>query len=672
MKGKFRSKMALVLALSMVVSAIPGVGVFAKAKKATEKVEKAADSKQPIPDGSYRIVTALDESKALDLRANKTVSGTNVQLYDITYDDTWFFDVKYQSSGYYKISVTGTSLCLDHANAEKKDGANCWIYTDNGTNAQRFRIEDSGDGYFYIRSGVDDRCLDVDHLKTDNRTNIIFQTLNKGKNQKWKFVPEEKPVKDGQYRIITALDGSLGLGPAGGSVAEGTRVHLNSVAEGAVPLMDIKYDSKGFYRISAANTTFYFDEGGGGGYDSAPLQFHSDDKSSVYEKWRFVDAGDGYYYIRNGKDARSIDVAGGESGYKSQNGLVYLWSHHGGKNQKWALVEESMPKLENITPFSIVGGIRIRWGSEGDNNNKLYRIDRTFPSGGSSSSSSSHSNLFIPQMSADPAGIEIKYRENEVDAQWVEVDLKPTGGAYVDLTNLTPGAEYIFKIRPYYQTMLFNVPIGPKQYKQDWSKEQKRKTMEGNDGDIRVGDSGHDTIANMAIANGWYAGMHTQLLSGLENNLYAMVCKNRDFQIWIGYQYIKSKICYSWEISDYKLNKYKWVYRGTLNQLKKDLATYGPGSSKVRLSTELLQYKKNKEYTIKLVNSSKKVTWSLPKAKDSRIKYGGVEIVKKNSSSVTIRFTRVKGEYGVYPYIQAKVGDEVFKCYIESGSHPRW
>ena len=666
MKGKFRSKMALVLALSMVVSAIPGVGVFAKAKKATEKVEKAADSKQPIPDGSYRIVTALDESKALDLRANQTVSGTNVQLYDITYDDTWFFDVKYQGSGYYKISVTGTSLCLDHANAEKRDGANCWIYTDNGTYAQRFRIEDSGDVYYYIRSGVDDRCLDVDHLRTENRTNIMFQTLNKGKNQKWKFVPEEKPVKDGQYRIMTSMNTNMGLDLMNDKQESGGNVKLWTLSNVDVNLFEVTYDKKGFYKIGVPGTNLVLDHAGSQKVDGANVCIYTSN-DTPNQRWRFEDAGNGFYYIRSGVDGRCLDSSGE---VPENNKNIQVWHFRGSVNQKWMFKEESMPKLEDITPFSIVGGIRIRWGKEDDLNNKLYKIDRKFPSGGGSSGSSGAS--FIPTVSADPAGVQIKYRENEVDAEWQQVDLQGQPGGYVDLTNLIPGAEYIFSIRPYYQMMLLGIPVGEKIFKQGWSAEQKRKTMEGNDGDIRVGDSGHDTIAKMANDNGWYAGMHTQLLSGLENNLYAMVCKNRDFQIWIGYQYIKSKICYSWEISDYKLSKYKWVYRGTLNQLKKDLATYGPGSSKVRLSTELLQYKKNKEYTIKLVNSSKKVTWSLPKAKDSRIKYGGVEIVKKNSSSVTIRFTRVKGEYGVYPYIQAKVGDEVFKCYIESGSHPRW
>ncbi len=674
MKGKVKSALTALLALSLVVTAVPGVSVYAKTKDKT-KVEKTANNKgagnRPIADGRYRIVTAMDDSKGMDLSGNNTVSQTNVQLYDITYNDTWFFDVKYMSGGYYKISVPDTNMCLDHAGAEQRDGANLWIYTNNDTMAQRWSFEDAGGGYFYIRSGVDNRCIDVQGKKTANRTNIMLQTKNGGDNQKWKFVGEEKPIKDGQYRIMSVMDGNQGLGPLNGNASEGTVLRLNDVSTNTVPLFDVKYDSKGFYRISVANTSLYLDEGDGGGFDGARLQLHANDTSSVYEKWRFVDRGDGTYTIRNGKDGRVIDVRGGTTNYLFDR-VVYMYTHHGRANQRWTLVEDVMPKLEDITPFSMVGALRIRWGSELDYNNRLYKIDKKFPSGSSGKSGSSGS-FFSASMSSEPAGIDVKYRENEEGASWKQVTLQAQNGCnYVDLTGLTPGVEYVFSIHPYYQMMFLGVPIGNKIYKQDWTKEQTRKTMEGNAQDIINGDNGHDTIASIAIANGWYAGTHTQLLSGQENNLYAMVCKNRDFQIWVGYQYIKGKMCYSWEISDYSIKKYKWVYRGTLADLKKDMATYGPGSNKIRLSTEYLKYKKGTEYTITVKNTSQNVTWSLPKHSNDRIKYGGVEIVKKTAKSITIRFVKVKGEWGVCPYIEAKIGNEKYKCRIESGSHPTW
>ena len=673
MKQKIRSRIALVLAMSLVIGAIPGVSTYAKSKKSDKQVvkeEKSANKDQPIADGRYRIVTKLNDQMGLDLPGTSYSSGNNVKLYDITYEDCNFFDLKYDKDGYYEIKVPGTNLCVDHAGAEKKDGANCQIYTDNDTAAQRFKLQDAGDGYYFIVSKVDGRVLDVSGGNAVNNDNIFLYTRHGGENQKWKFVPEEKPVKEGQYRIISKWDTNMGLSLSGGSVTEGASVVVNSVSSGAAPLFEVKYDSKGFYRISVADTQYYLDEGDGGDKDGANLQIHADDKSSEYEKWRFVDAGDGYFYIRNGRDGRCIDL----SAAPVADANVHLWTYHGGVNQRWALVEEVTPKLQDIAPFSLVGGLRIRWGSDLDLNNRLYKIDKTFPklSGSSSSSSSMFGGLFGAAESADPAGIDIKYKENEAGAQWIDADLQTQTGGYVDLMDLTPGAEYVFKIRPYFRTMILGIPIGEKKYKQDWSEEMKRKTMEGNEGDIKTGDNSHAAIVNVAKNNGWYAGMHSQLLSGHENNLYAMVCKNKDFQIWIGYQYINSKLCYSWEISDYKLKKYKWIYRGTLSELKKDMATYKAGSKAPRLSTEYLKYKKGKEYTVKLVNISKKAKWSLPKPKNDRMVYGGVEIVKSTSDSVTIRFTKLTNEWGIYPYIKAKVGDDVYKCYIESGSHPTW
>lgn len=698
MKSKTLKGLSLALALTLAVGCMPGIDVSAKAKKAevkttktvtkskktTTKTQKAevkaakADTASnkgaygpgsvTIADGKYYIMSAADNSYGLDLAANKTDSGTNVQLYKQSSDDVWAFEIKRMSDGYYRIGVPGTSQVLDAAGGGATNGTNIQIYTDNGTDAQRWVIEDAGGGYYYIKSKISGLLFDISGNNISNNTNIILYENNGGyANQKWMFVPDgygpgQKTIEDGEYRIMTGIDTTYGMDLEANSHESGTNIQLYKVSTNDVPLLEVAYQNNGYYTIGVKGTDVVFDVADGKKADATNVRLWTKNGSDA-QLWVIEEAGDDFYFIRSKLDGRALDVYGAQATNKAN---IVTHTLHKGANQKWKFFEEPTTKLEDFTTFSIAGGFRFRWATEGDMNNRKYKIDKTYPKG-KAKSVASVNPFFGLGVSSDPDGLEVRYRENEEGSEWEQVDAPLSeDGTYAEIKGLTGGTEYVYTVRPFYYYKILGISIGIKNYKQAVSKEMKRTTLESNENDIKIGDNTHKTLSNLANKNNWYAGMHQQSFTEDENCLYDMVCKNKDFQIWIGYSVVKNKLVYSWEIYDYDKKLYKKVFHEKLLDLKKDFAIYAQGSKKTRLSTEYIKYAKNKEYTVKVLNSSKKADWSIAVDENPRIKYGGVEILKTTKNSVTFKFKSLKGEYGVAPYIQAKIGDKVYKCFIES------
>ena len=130
-----------------------------------------------VPDGSgARVVNALS-GKYLDLEVTHGFeSETNVHQYDLSSSSitqTWKVETDGKS-----VTIDGTSyptytikcankttLALDATGAATTPGTNIWVYTVNGTNAQRFVLFDAGmlpDGYYEIRpSAALDLCMGI-------------------------------------------------------------------------------------------------------------------------------------------------------------------------------------------------------------------------------------------------------------------------------------------------------------------------------------------------------------------------------------------------------------------------------------------------------------------------------------------------------------------------------
>ena len=170
-----------------------------------------------VPDGYYRLASAVDNSKGLDIAGVSTDNGANAHLWAYGGGSNQKFELKYQN-GYYTLMALHSDKYIDVANGSNVAGTNVQQFQGNGSDAQQWMLKDAGDGYAYVinKSGL---YLDVNGTFSDNGTNVQVWTGNGSAAQKWKLIPVEKEVRKGYNAGYTG-----GMAGSGSIVAYGIDV----------------------------------------------------------------------------------------------------------------------------------------------------------------------------------------------------------------------------------------------------------------------------------------------------------------------------------------------------------------------------------------------------------------------------------------------------------------
>mgnify|MGYP000409343555 CR=1 FL=1 len=170
-----------------------------------------------VPDGYYRLASAVDNSKGLDIAGVSTDNGANAHLWAYGGGSNQKFELKYQN-GYYTLMALHSGKYIDVANGSNVAGTNVQQFQGNGSDAQQWMLKDAGDGYAYVinKSGL---YLDVNGAFSDNGTNVQVWTGNGSAAQKWKLIPVEKEVRKGYNAGYTG-----GMAGSGSIVAYGIDV----------------------------------------------------------------------------------------------------------------------------------------------------------------------------------------------------------------------------------------------------------------------------------------------------------------------------------------------------------------------------------------------------------------------------------------------------------------
>ncbi len=170
-----------------------------------------------VPDGYYRLASAVDNSKGLDIAGVSADNGANAHLWAYGGGSNQKFELKYQN-GYYTIMALHSDKYIDVVNGSNVAGTNVQQFQGNGSDAQQWMLKDAGDGYAYVinKSGL---YLDVNGAFSDNGTNVQVWTGNGSAAQKWKLIPVEKEVRKGYDAGYTG-----GMAGSGSIVAYGIDV----------------------------------------------------------------------------------------------------------------------------------------------------------------------------------------------------------------------------------------------------------------------------------------------------------------------------------------------------------------------------------------------------------------------------------------------------------------
>ena len=136
---------------------------------------------------TYKIINAVS-GKALDVYAAGASDYTNVDIYTDNNTNAQRWKIYKCPDGAYKIINIGNQKALDVYAAQTADYTNVDVFYDNGTKAQRWNISQNSDGTYQIINVGSAKALDVYAAGTADYTNVNIYTPNGTNAQKWYIV----------------------------------------------------------------------------------------------------------------------------------------------------------------------------------------------------------------------------------------------------------------------------------------------------------------------------------------------------------------------------------------------------------------------------------------------------------------------------------------------------
>lgn len=297
--------------------------------------------KGAIEGGRYRIVSAADPSKVLDVVGGSGVNGGNIQLYASNESKAQVFDVAYNGEGFYVIRNCNSGRVLDVAGGSLANGGNVQQYDYNGSYAQQWRIDDNGDGTYTFTSRVSGRVLDLAAGSTANGTNVQQYAKNGSVAQKFRLeavgaAPGTRSVNEGTYTITSTLSSKGVFDIPGASTADGANVQMYAANGTDAQRYDFVYDGSGYYVIRNVASGKVLDVASGQFNNGANVQQYTSNGTDA-QKWRIDRNADGTYTLVSKLSGKAVDIAGGSS----RNGAnVQVYEGNGTAAQRFRLTTD--------------------------------------------------------------------------------------------------------------------------------------------------------------------------------------------------------------------------------------------------------------------------------------------------------------------------------------------
>lgn len=290
-------------------------------------------------DGSYTLISALNQSFAIDVSGGVAANGSAVQLYETngTAAQRWVLtpakteqqQLDYRAAAHLADLPDGTYAMLASSDsfALIAGGGSLSFDRFGYSGVQTFDVSTTENGYRTIAIHGAGAVLDAAGGNDANGTKLQTYAANGTKAQKWII------EKDGErFRIVSALNGQKVADVPGGSIASGAGLQLysaNGTAAQSFYFVDptavrseldkLASDNRevvkdGDYAIAAGPdlSRMVLDVTGGSASNGANVQIYQSNTTAA-QRWRVSHDDDGYLTITNVKSGKVLDVSAGST-----------------------------------------------------------------------------------------------------------------------------------------------------------------------------------------------------------------------------------------------------------------------------------------------------------------------------------------------------------------------
>lgn len=313
-----------------------------------------------IQNGWYEIAPLANESMRLDVDGAREGNEVNIKLYNSNGNVAQRFYVNNVGNGYFTLR-TGCNGYVDLRFGQTSNGSNIWQYekeADNGK-CQKFRaIRRNNDAGVFIeplaKEGIAVACA---NNSAAAQTNVVVWARENNNYQKWRFIqtfaaPVPVNVDNGLYSIqpqcapnseLTVLNASKDRSVPVVIYSKNSQNHKQKSHQ----KWQVTKLNNGYYKITAENSGLALNNHNGSNANGNPITLW--DYSGFCQEFRFLDAGNGYYIIQPKNVNGVLDVSGGGS---ANNTKIQLFQYNGSAAQKWKLERRNPGEDERYKEWS--------------------------------------------------------------------------------------------------------------------------------------------------------------------------------------------------------------------------------------------------------------------------------------------------------------------------------
>ena len=285
-----------------------------------------------IEEGVYEISNG-GSNRLLDVSGGSCDNGTNVQQYaqNGTPAQRWRIE---KFNGHYLLVNVASGKALDVSGGNGANGTNVQQYVLNHTNAQLWDFVARQDGGYFIKSCLGDYVLDISGGSVSNGGNAQVYSWNATNAQVWNLIKIAQTIDDGLYRLGSMLNGGQVVDVTGGSLSDSAQVQLYGSNETLAQYWTFTYNkSTGYYTVRSAVSGKVLDCQGGGVSNGTAVQQYAENGTTA-QWWRVVMNADGSVSLVSAKSGLALDVTGANSANGTK---LQLYSANGTNAQKWTL-----------------------------------------------------------------------------------------------------------------------------------------------------------------------------------------------------------------------------------------------------------------------------------------------------------------------------------------------
>lgn len=332
----------------------------------------AAENKNTLADGVYKIGNAQNSNYVLDIASGSKNNGANVQLYLSNGTTAQSFKVTHDTNGYVTFTNVNSGRALDVSGGKVANYSNIQQYNSNGTKSQKWIVKKSNSGYTIISALDSNYVLDLSGGKVVNSRNIQIYQGNGSTAQQWTFeknitererldemATQNKNMMDDGVYYIKNRDVKFALDVSGGSAYSGANVQLYSLNKTYAQKWLVSHDSKGYVSFKNVNSGMYLTATGSSNNSNVNQQSQS---NGYNQKWIIAfDSSQNIKLVSGLNSKLVIDVSGG----KIQNGSnIQLYTSNNSAAQKWVFeyiskdVQVSLTKIMGTSQTSVAQMVR--------------------------------------------------------------------------------------------------------------------------------------------------------------------------------------------------------------------------------------------------------------------------------------------------------------------------